>query len=511
MVNLYSLIVGCVEKIHTLKCTSVWKLLLFFSLTQIVYFFDAGAIAGSIAGISEDLRLSFTEAGKIATFFTIGYILCCPMIGHMETQFSQSTLLACGLFLYILGNSGVAVSFSTITLFISRTISGCGGAFYSSVSLPYVEQIAPPNKKATCLGLFNSSMALGVSLGYVFSGLISTHASWRILFIGEVSCMFVLLVVCFFVPWNPQIFRYHYQLQKEMNTITPDPQDDTDTDAIVIELDDMMKELDDEDDNVISNLSYQINHTNVIDLSDITDPDSVLSANHTTIVTATNNVAYSEKFRSLATNPSYLLITCGNVCLMFVINAFSYWSPSFMNDRTGMSLEYSNITVGLTTFITGIFGTVLGGIIVDYAGKGSHETHITRSMMIISLFLCIKAPLNFIIAFVTNVYIFIPLFAFSELLLFMTFAPVNKLLMNIVSDDEKTTANSLQLFAIKIFGDILSPPVVGFIRQRWDFTVAVIFLSGVILVGALFFISSLIHRIGICSRNHKRNIISDVK
>jgi hypothetical protein len=152
-------------------------------------------------------------------------------------------------------------------------------------------------------------------------------------------------------------------------------------------------------------------------------------------------------------------------------------------DPSSPSLGYINTVFGGIVVGGGIVGTLTGGWTGDRLRgrvRGSY-------FLVSALGMLAGLPL-FVLALVT------PLpwgWAFTFLAVFCLFfntGPTNTALANVAPPALRSSAFALNILIIHLFGDVISPPIVGWIAVRASLRQGLLFLSGPIALSALFWL-----------------------
>jgi hypothetical protein len=72
--------------------------------------------------------------------------------------------------------------------------------------------------------------------------------------------------------------------------------------------------------------------------------------------------------------------------------------------------------------------------------------------------------------------------------LFFNTGPTNTILANVTHPGIRATGFALNILFIHLFGDAISPPVVGWIAGRTSLRTGFVVISGSVLIGALFWL-----------------------
>ncbi len=193
-------------------------------------------------------------------------------------------------------------------------------------------------------------------------------------------------------------------------------------------------------------------------------------------------------FRGLFKNPAFLTATLGLAMLTFAMGGISWWMPEFLRRSAGMPLATASLTVGATTVIDGIAGTLVGGWLAQIWLRTDH-----RALYLISAWsVALTLPCGLLLFFGPRSWAVPSLFA-AEFFLFLNTGPLNTALVNSVSAPVRATALSVNLFCIHCFGDAFSPQIIGAISDHSNLSIGLgvtlvsLFVSCVILLaGARF-------------------------
>ena len=187
-------------------------------------------------------------------------------------------------------------------------------------------------------------------------------------------------------------------------------------------------------------------------------------------------------------NSGFLTATFGLAALTFAMGGISWWVPEFLRRVGGMSMGRASLTVGASTVINGIAGTLIGGWIAQMWLRRNHRALYLLSAWSVALTL----PFGILLFFGPRAWAVPSLFA-AEFFLFLNTGPLNTAIVNSVSAPVRATAISINLFCIHAFGDTFSPQIIGAISDRTNLSIGLgstlVFLvisSTILFAGARF-------------------------
>ncbi|HLL23540.1 MAG TPA: hypothetical protein VK427_15490, partial [Kofleriaceae bacterium] len=142
--------------------------------------------------------------------------------------------------------------------------------------------------------------------------------------------------------------------------------------------------------------------------------------------------------------------------------------------RAEAVLSSANFYFGIVTVVAGIVGTVIGGRMADRALRSlppvppdADETHLANrqaanaQLHVCAVGVAIAFPLAAAAFLVPSAWLFFTLAGIAEIGLFMSTAPINAILLRTAPPIMRASAMAVAIFAIHLFGDLWSPPLVG--------------------------------------------------
>jgi MFS family permease len=192
-------------------------------------------------------------------------------------------------------------------------------------------------------------------------------------------------------------------------------------------------------------------------------------------------------FLKLFVNAEYQLIIWGYVAYTFVLGAFAFWGPTFLEKVHELSTTGADRFFGGVLVVTGLVGTLFGGFLAT-AWQKRHRAGYAW-MLCISILLAVPASL---VAFMSSSTAVSKLFlGISMFLLFLSTGPTNTLIIESVPMNLRASAMALSIFMIHLFGDMWSPEIVGRLADAWGGSLqkAVLLLPCVLVVGGLFWVA----------------------
>lgn len=180
------------QRIEKLPITPIlWKVLF---LTGIGWLFDAmdqGMVAGVMAAIGKEWRLTPTDLGLLGSASAVGMAIGAAVAGMASDRWGRRTVITFTLVLYGLASavSGFAPNFSLLLLFRFLTGLGLGGELPAASTL--VSEFSPAKSRGRMVVLLESFWAWGWIVASLIAYLLIPVYGWRIgFFLGGVPALY---------------------------------------------------------------------------------------------------------------------------------------------------------------------------------------------------------------------------------------------------------------------------------------------------------------------------------
>ena len=194
---------------------------------------------------------------------------------------------------------------------------------------------------------------------------------------------------------------------------------------------------------------------------------------------------------ALLRNPAYLCSIGGYAAVTFSLGGISWWMPSFLQRIDGRSQSSAAFLMGAITVVTGLGGTVVGGVVAQRWLRTSAKAlylvpAISALLATPPALLCFFGPQ----VFGTKAFTLSGL-ALAIFFIFLGTGPVNAATVNAVRPEIRATALAGQLFVIHALGDAISPRIIGTVSDHSNLAVGLGSTLITLVLGAIiFFIGS---------------------
>ncbi|HEY1376535.1 MAG TPA: MFS transporter, partial [Gemmataceae bacterium] len=445
-------------------------------------FIDRQVLAAVAPKIEVEFQRTKDEVGWLMSAFLVSYTLVAPVFGWLGDRWSRWKLMAAGVVVWSLASGGTGLATGFVVMMLTRAVIGVGEAAYAPVAPSLISDLFPVARRGWVLAWFYMAIPVGSALGYVLGGAMAdTALGWRWAFYLVVPPGIVLGVLCLFMREPPRgaadKATHHMPTFRDTAVLAHIP-------------------------------SYVLN---TLGMAAMTFALGAVGAWLPTYLyeregTYTFTPAAFEKMLKPA-GPLNTTVPEGVVQRLQPLADQTYHSteplratlaehltPEEVNQyrarvaddaRTEKSptLGWINLVFGGILVVGGLAATLTGG----WAGD-KLRGRVRGSYFAVSAAGMVAGLPMFVLAIVTPlplgwVFVFLAVFC-----LFFNTGPSNTALANASPPSLRASAFALNILIIHLFGDVISPPIVGWIDTAASLRTGLLLLTGPIAVAGLFWL-----------------------
>lgn len=161
------------------------------------------AVVPALPALQRDLHTNIALVTWTFTGFMLVSAVATPIVGKLGDLYGKERMLLVTIAFFFVGCVGSVFATNIWTLIVVRALQGIGGGIFALV-YAIVKDEFPEDRLQGTIGFLSALTGVGGGLGFVMSGLMIDHLSWRWLFgIGSIPIGLGFLAVHFFVPESP--------------------------------------------------------------------------------------------------------------------------------------------------------------------------------------------------------------------------------------------------------------------------------------------------------------------
>jgi len=175
------------------KCPYRWLILFACFLAIFFWALDYTAYSPLLGVIKDELSLSYTESGLIATSFFVGYAIGQIPWGYMTDKFGGRKVITLGLVGLSLTSAMFSYSTNILEIFLWRSLAGFLGAAVFVPSVKILSDCFTKDERALAVGLFSIGANFGFLITPPLAIAIEAWFGWRMSLLSIALLTFVSL------------------------------------------------------------------------------------------------------------------------------------------------------------------------------------------------------------------------------------------------------------------------------------------------------------------------------
>ena len=185
---------------------------------------------------------------------------------------------------------------------------------------------------------------------------------------------------------------------------------------------------------------------------------------------------------ALFRNRSFMINCLAQTAMTFALGGLAFWMSAYLIFRK-QPPELATPIFGGITVVAGLLSTLLGGFAADRLQKRFSGSY----FLVSGLGMLMAFPLCLAMLYTPFPLAWVFLFG-AVFFVFLNTGPSNAALANVVAPKIRATAFALNILIIHLFGDALSPPLLGAVAGHYDMTMAFVVVSAAMLVSGIIWL-----------------------
>ncbi|MDD9269363.1 MFS transporter [Paenibacillus sp. GCM10023248] len=177
---------------HRIQKTAGELLLGILVFTLIISVMNATMFNVVLPAISKQFQLSPSQASWIITGYMIVYAIGSVTYGKLTDRYSLKNLLTFGLLLFAIGSVVGLVAIQYWMVIVGRIVQAAGASVIPAVAMIVPVRYFSPERRGRALGTVAIGYALGLALGPIIAGVVSSTWNWRALFVISLLSLLTL-------------------------------------------------------------------------------------------------------------------------------------------------------------------------------------------------------------------------------------------------------------------------------------------------------------------------------
>lgn len=164
-------------------------------LSYFITAIDGSIVITGLTRISADLRLSHEELSWVQNAYLLSFGGFMLMGGGLGDAFGRKRMFNLSLILFGIGSLGAGMSQSAAVMIAARFVQGLGSAVLAPTSLALIMDYFEGGERVKAVAWYGSISGLGLCIGLIAGGAITSYASWRDGFLVNIPIITVMLIL----------------------------------------------------------------------------------------------------------------------------------------------------------------------------------------------------------------------------------------------------------------------------------------------------------------------------
>lgn len=375
------------------------------------------------------------------------YMTAAVVFGYVSDKnvFDRRMLLAAGVVFWSVATAMAAISQNLWELILFRGLVGVGEAAYATIAPPLITDFYPQWDRNVAFGIYYLAIPVGAALGFLLGSLLGSLFGWRMAFVA-LGIPGILCAIAIHRVNNP--VRGINDDEKRKLDVTGDNVDgDSGVELLSAEKTKSSVSAD------LESHSYT-QSTRRLDGLDTPESDKTLGSQ------SPSQIAYLELLE-IVQNKHYVACVLGLTANNFALGGLADWVTVYIERYEDEDLATAGLIIGAATVIGGILGTIIGSKVADmYEGKVKSAYYLVCSLFTLPAAFFLLLAINSSTKAMTYFFIFL-----AEIAIWTNVAPINSMSMIVIPSHLRARASGLAIFSQHILGDVISPPLIGYISD----------------------------------------------
>ena len=161
--------------------------------------YNMTAVMTALPAMKESLDLDVDTVQWVVNAYMLAAATSLAGLGHFADMFGMVRIFFVGLVAFALGAIALMFADGAGLVLAGRALQGVGVAGIMATAVAMISVAAPPEKRASGLGMFAAAIAFGFALGPYVGGVLTDAFGWRAIFVPDLANIIIAVIVCLVV------------------------------------------------------------------------------------------------------------------------------------------------------------------------------------------------------------------------------------------------------------------------------------------------------------------------
>jgi MFS family permease len=181
--------------------------------------------------------------------------------------------------------------------------------------------------------------------------------------------------------------------------------------------------------------------------------------------------------------PSYVIVCAGMTAMTFALGGIGFFMPRYLEVERGLDPKWATPAFGGIAAVGGLVATLAGG----WAGDKLRDRFPGSYFLVSAAGMLIGFPLTLLMLVTPFPFCWVIIFL-AVFCLFFNTGPSNTIIANVTPPTVRATAFALNILVIHALGDAISPPIIGWVAEKWGLKAGFAVVSMMMALGGLLWL-----------------------
>jgi EmrB/QacA subfamily drug resistance transporter len=161
--------------------------------------FDLSAVTIALPSLAQEFFMDAIQMAWVSTAYLLASAVFLVPFGRIADICGRKRVFATGLSIFTLASFLMILAPSALAVILLRVLQGFGSAMIFGTAVAILTSVTPPEHRGKALGIYTTSVYLGLSMGPFLGGILTGLFGWRSIFFVNVplGLFAVALIVLF--------------------------------------------------------------------------------------------------------------------------------------------------------------------------------------------------------------------------------------------------------------------------------------------------------------------------
>jgi EmrB/QacA subfamily drug resistance transporter len=148
--------------------------------------FDLSGVTIALPRIGAEFAMDAVALSWVPTAYLLASAVFLVPFGRIADIYGRKKIFIIGLSIFTLSSLLMVFSISPLMIILLRIVQGMGSALIFGTAVAILTSSTPPQRRGRALGIYTTSVYLGLTLGPFLGGFMTQHLGWRSIFLVNV-------------------------------------------------------------------------------------------------------------------------------------------------------------------------------------------------------------------------------------------------------------------------------------------------------------------------------------